>query len=189
MLAAFIRRGGFLFAVVVLGLAAFAAPAWAQTGQVKGKVIDAQNKPVEGAKITIELMEGMTRRFETKTDRRGNFIQIGLSPGMYRITAEKDGLSESHEVRIRLDMSEVNFVLKPAAAAAKPGELSKEERAARSTSRSGAIPTRASATSRTSAASARCWPRRVWRSATGPSICRPPPDPAISCISTRRTRP
>ena len=38
---------------VVLGLAAAAAPASAQTGGMKGKVVDAQNKPVDGATVTL----------------------------------------------------------------------------------------------------------------------------------------
>ena len=30
---------------------------YAQTGRIKGKVVDAENKPVEGAKITMESKE------------------------------------------------------------------------------------------------------------------------------------
>ena len=38
----------------VLGLAVIAVPSYAQTGQVKGKVVDANGKPIEGAEVTIE---------------------------------------------------------------------------------------------------------------------------------------
>lgn len=104
-------------AAVFLGVALWAAPASAQTGQVKGKVVDAKNQPVEGAQVTIEMTEGMSRKYEVKTNRRGEFIQIGLQPGQYKITAAKDGMSQSFPQRIGLDMAEVNFTLKPGSAA------------------------------------------------------------------------
>lgn len=106
-------RGSLALWALVLGLFAVSTPAAAQTGGVKGKVVDAQNKPVEGAIITIEMTEGMTRKYETKSDRRGEFVQVGLQPGNYKITATKDGMSQSFDQRVRLDMSQVNFTLKP----------------------------------------------------------------------------
>ena len=100
---------------VILGLLALGStPVSAQTGQVKGKVVDAQGNPVEGADIVIEFTGAMSRRHETKTDKRGNFVQIGLQSGEYRVTASKEGMSQSFDVRIRLgNMSEGNFVLQP----------------------------------------------------------------------------
>lgn len=109
---------------VLLGVALWAAPGFAQTGQVKGKVVDAKNQPVEGAKVTIEMSEGMTRKYEVKTNRRGEFIQIGLQPGNYKITAEKDGLSQTFKQRIGLDMAEVNFTLAPGGV----GDMSADDR-------------------------------------------------------------
>jgi tetratricopeptide (TPR) repeat protein len=65
-------------------------PAAAQsTGMIRGSVKDASGKPVEGAKIAIES-EGTNRHFETKSDKKGEFVQIGLPPGNYKVTAEKD---------------------------------------------------------------------------------------------------
>jgi tetratricopeptide (TPR) repeat protein len=104
-------------AAVLAALALWAAPAAAQTGQVKGKVVDAKNQPIEGAQVTIEMTEGMNRKYEVKTNRRGEFIQIGLQPGTYKITAAKDGMSQSFPQRIGLDMAEVNFTLKPGSTA------------------------------------------------------------------------
>ena len=113
MMGARIGRRSLAICAFVLGLAAFALPAQAQTGQVKGKVVDGNNQPIEGAKVTIEMTEGMSRKYEVKTNKRGEFIQIGLQPGQYKLTAEKDGMSQSFPHRVRLEMSEVNFVLKP----------------------------------------------------------------------------
>ena len=69
-----------------------APPALAQTGMIKGKVTDAEGKPVAGAQIVIEFADGVNRKFEVKTDRRGEFIQIGLQTGSYKVTATADKL-------------------------------------------------------------------------------------------------
>jgi tetratricopeptide (TPR) repeat protein len=108
---------------VVIALTAFATPAFAQTGQLKGKVVDAQNKPVEGAKITIVQEGGQNRKYETKSDRKGEFIQIGILNGVYAVLAVKDKLSQEFGVRIDAgDTKEVNFTLKPGG-----GGMTKEE--------------------------------------------------------------
>src|SRR5919204_3591582 len=102
--------------LAVAAAASLAAPALGQsTGMVKGKVVDAEGKPVEGAKITIEFTEGVNRRQQTTTNKKGEFIQIGLFPGNYKVTAEKEKIgSQSFDVRVRLGQaSEVNFQLIP----------------------------------------------------------------------------
>jgi tetratricopeptide (TPR) repeat protein len=121
---AVIRRA-LLGCVLFLGLAVMAAPAAAQTGQVKGKVVDAKNQPVEKADVTIEATDGMGRKFKVSTNKKGEYIQIGLPPGQYKITATKDGLTDIHEQRIGLDPAEVNFSLKPGGGG---GDMSPEER-------------------------------------------------------------
>src|SRR5258707_4749427 len=69
---------------------AFAMPATAQsTGMVRGVVKDAAGKPVEGAKVNIDA-DANNRHFDTKSDKKGEFLQIGLAPGAYKVTAEKD---------------------------------------------------------------------------------------------------
>jgi cytochrome c-type biogenesis protein CcmH/NrfG len=110
------RLGLLATCAIVLSLFAFSMPAAAQTGQVKGKVVDGKNQPIEGAVITIEMIEGMTRKYETKTNRRGEFVQVGLQPGMYRFTAVKDGMSQTFEERVRLGGTEINFTLTPTSA-------------------------------------------------------------------------
>ena len=114
---------------LALGLAWVAVPASAQSGQVKGKVVDANNQPVEGAKISITNVEMSGRKLETKTNKKGKYIQIGLQPGKYTITAEKDGLTSTHDVQVHLDMAEVNLTLAPGQAGGAGGEMSKEEAA------------------------------------------------------------
>jgi tetratricopeptide (TPR) repeat protein len=93
---------------------ALAAPAAAQsTGMVKGLVRDDKGQPVDAAKITIEFVEGVNRKQETKTNKKGEFVQIGLQSGAYKITAEKEGIgSQQFDARVRIGQAtEVNFVL------------------------------------------------------------------------------
>jgi len=110
---------------LVLGLAALATPAFAQTGQIKGKVVDAENKPVDGAKVTVQQLD-TNSKFDLKTNKKGEYMQIGVPPGNYKITVEKDGLTTSKNQRIGLDMAEANFTLKKGGDTA---EMSKEDRA------------------------------------------------------------
>jgi tetratricopeptide (TPR) repeat protein len=89
---------------------AVAASADAQTGRLKGKVVDAENKPVEAAVILMESKE-YNRKMQTKTDRRGEYSQF-LAPGTYTVTASKGNLSQTFEVRVSIDEKEQNFTLK-----------------------------------------------------------------------------
>ena len=78
---------------------AIAAPALAQTGQLKGKVVDTADKPVEGAKVTIFAKGTKTTR-DVKTNKKGEWIQIGLFPGDYTISGEKGDDKGSTDVRV-----------------------------------------------------------------------------------------
>lgn len=83
-------RGRLLGQIALASVAVlmFALPSAAQ-GMIQGTVVDPQGQPVEGAKITIEQTDGVTRKFETKSDKKGSFIQIGLQSAGYKVTAEK----------------------------------------------------------------------------------------------------
>jgi tetratricopeptide (TPR) repeat protein len=89
--------------VAIAMVLAVAAPAFAQTGLVKGKVVGPDGKPVADAVVTIEFMEGMSRKLTTKSDRRGEFVQLGLQSGAYRITATTEKLGSGFaDTRIRI---------------------------------------------------------------------------------------
>src|SRR5512134_507343 len=88
---------------LVLGLGLLASPARAQTGTARGKVLDTQGQPIADAKVLIEFQGGITRKFETKTNKKGEYMQVGMQPGPYRITASKDGYQPSYvDFRIAL---------------------------------------------------------------------------------------
>lgn len=78
------------FLAVLTLLAPF--PAAAQnSGGIMGKVVDEEQQPVAAAKVLIEFEGGVTRSFEVKTNDKGEYLQVGLPIGPYRITASKDG--------------------------------------------------------------------------------------------------
>ncbi len=58
---------------------------------VRGRVVDGQGKPVEGATVLFEA-ENANRKTETKTDAKGEFLQVGLQSGGYSVTASKQGV-------------------------------------------------------------------------------------------------
>ncbi|CAN5680931.1 hypothetical protein BH24ACI5_BH24ACI5_00590 [soil metagenome] len=111
---------------LVLSLVAVASPALAQTGQLKGKVVDAQNTPVRDAKITMLAVE-TNRKYETKTDSNGEWRQIGLPPGNYKVTAEKEKMIQSYDVKLGVETKDVNFSLQAGAGGKMGAEQAKKE--------------------------------------------------------------
>jgi tetratricopeptide (TPR) repeat protein len=91
------RHAGLLLCAFLAALA-FALPAAAQ-GLVQGVVTDEKGQPIDGAQVAIEA-QGTNRKFDMKTNKKGEFMQIGLSSGEYKITATKDKLSATQNVRI-----------------------------------------------------------------------------------------
>jgi tetratricopeptide (TPR) repeat protein len=104
--------------VCSLGLA-LASGASAQSTMIKGKVVDGDGKPMVGVAITIEFQGGVARKFQTKTDKRGEFIQLLTEGGPYKVTATADKIgSQSAEVRVRMGQgAEANITLTPNTAA------------------------------------------------------------------------
>ena len=102
-----------LVACAALFALAVTMPAAGQsTGMVRGQVLDTAGKPVEGAKISIDA-EANNRHFETKSDKKGEFVQIGLPPGQYKVSAEKDKLAAPPQpINVRIaNASPVRLVL------------------------------------------------------------------------------
>ena len=109
--------GGFL-----LGFALVGAPAHAQTGTARGKVVDEQGQPIVDAKVLMEFTGGVTRKYETKTSKKGEYTQVGMYPGPYKITVTKEGFQGTFaEQRISLgDPTQVpDFKMKTMATAQK----------------------------------------------------------------------
>jgi Flp pilus assembly protein TadD len=113
-------------AALALGLAIVAAAAHAQTGRIKGKVVDADNKPVEGATVVMESKE-MNRKLTTKTDRRGEYTHF-LPPGPYMVTVTKESLTQTQETKVGLDERELNFTLRAGGGGGAGGSISEADR-------------------------------------------------------------
>jgi len=106
-----------MLVLAVLAAAIIASPTFAQTtGMVKGTVVDEKGRPIEGARITIESKDaGVNRTFTVTSNKKGEFAQIGIPPGQYRVTAEKANIgAQAFDMRVRLgDPTEVKFQLVP----------------------------------------------------------------------------
>jgi len=75
----------------------------AQTGAVKGRVVGEQGEPIEKVEVLIEYLGGVTRKLTTVTTAKGDFIQIGLQTGMFKLTFRKEGYEPvSQDYRVRL---------------------------------------------------------------------------------------
>jgi tetratricopeptide (TPR) repeat protein len=107
--------------VAALGLVLVSGEAEAQTGAARGKVLDENGQPVADAKIEIDFKGGVTRKYETKTNKKGEFIQVGLQPGNYDFTASKEGYAPD-KIGFRISLGDPTYLpefkLKTAKAAA-----------------------------------------------------------------------
>jgi len=114
-------RNLFVLGLLACAVSLFATPGFAQTGALQGKVTDAAGNPLEKAQVVIEFTDGINRKYEVKTNKKGEFIQIGLAPGNYKATASFEKMGEqSFPVRVRLgDPMKVNFILGAATGATK----------------------------------------------------------------------
>ena len=108
----------------VLIALSIAAPALAQSTMVRGKVIDAKQQPVPNVAITVESLDGSGRKLTTKTDKKGEFVQLLTASGMYRITASEPKVgTASNDTRVVLGkVSEMTIVLAPSTAANDAGK-------------------------------------------------------------------
>lgn len=96
--------GGLLMAVVLAG-----GEALAQTGTARGKVLDEAGKGIVDAKVVLDFQGGVTRHYETKTNKKGEFTQVGLFPGDYKIMAGKDGYA-ANGIEHKIGIGDVTYL-------------------------------------------------------------------------------
>jgi Flp pilus assembly protein TadD len=96
-------KRAFIAGGLLLGLVVLVSPAAAQTGTARGKVVDSEGNGIPEAKVVLEFQGGVTRNYELKTNKKGDYIQVGLYPGPYRFTASKEGYRPAYvEYRVNL---------------------------------------------------------------------------------------
>jgi tetratricopeptide (TPR) repeat protein len=101
--------------LMALAIVIFAAPAFAQTGRIQGKVVDSADKAVADVKIVVtEFPNNGGQKWEGKTNKDGNYI-IGTIPksGVYLVHAEKAGIGiDEARATVRLgQLTTMNFTL------------------------------------------------------------------------------
>jgi uncharacterized GH25 family protein len=80
--------------VLSAGLVALHAPAYAQ-GRATGLVRDEAGQGLKGATVVAENPNATPKSFTTTTDDRGRFSMIGLSSGIWTLTASAPGFVPS----------------------------------------------------------------------------------------------
>src|SRR5206468_3270794 len=88
------------------------------------------------AKIEVEFQGGVTRKYETRTNKKGEFTQVGMQPGVYRFTVSKDGYQGTFlEAKVALGdptyLADIAISTKGAAAAGAGAGADKELAAVR----------------------------------------------------------
>ncbi|HUO34588.1 MAG TPA: carboxypeptidase regulatory-like domain-containing protein [Candidatus Acidoferrum sp.] len=89
--------GCFIVALVML----IAGAAAAQADRLDGKVLDKDGNPYPD--VTVKILNTATgQSYTTKTDKDGNFVQLGMGPGLYEVTFtnEKDNFTFVTRVQI-----------------------------------------------------------------------------------------
>lgn len=111
-----LRFGARLLAVAAVMLAVVAGgTAVAQTtGILKGKVVDGQGKPVDKAAVTIEFKGGTSMKREVKTNKRGEYIQVGLPPGPYYVVVQHEKGQAADQIQVGVGSYDLDFTLTPA---------------------------------------------------------------------------
>ncbi len=123
----FIGAGLTFLAVLLL----FAGSAAAQGANVTGQVIGLDGNPFPNVSITIKSDTGRT--FTTKTDKNGNFIQVGVPDGVYTVTLSSPQLPQGFSTQFQQNSSNPqpwNINLKEiAAASGATGKVEAEKQA------------------------------------------------------------
>jgi len=89
-----------LFMALSMAQALLLAPgASAQTGRLSGQVLDIQGNPYPGVVVTITNKDN-GQSFVVKTDKNGNYVQVGLQPGIYNVNFKKDVINYTDQVQI-----------------------------------------------------------------------------------------
>jgi tetratricopeptide (TPR) repeat protein len=113
-----------LVTIVALGLSVLASPAFAQMGSLKGRVVDADGKPVPDVEVVLDYIGDMKRQLKVRTNKNGEWIRAGVPAtggGSWTISASKGdlvGRIQNVEISLGNVQPTPDIVLKPGKLAA-----------------------------------------------------------------------
>jgi tetratricopeptide (TPR) repeat protein len=107
------------FGVLVVCFAALmlASAAMAQNRIIKGTVTDDKGQPVAGVSILIQKIDSKVQ-YNTKTDKKGNYIYMGLPGGDFHVVARAQGFAPAMRTPVTASIQNdaiVNLKLEPGA--------------------------------------------------------------------------
>lgn len=117
--------------MLVVALALFAVPAFPQAmGSVKGVCKDVEGKPIAQAVVEWSSVD-TGRKYQLKTNNKGEYFSLGVSPGKYNVRLLKDNQELWHvnNFPVGAEEAELDFDLKKEHSAAAQGQGMSQEQA------------------------------------------------------------
>lgn len=103
--------GHMLFLALLLAPMLLLTPAAvAQTTRLSGKVLDLQGNPDPDVVVTVTNKDN-GQAFVTKTDKDGNYAQVGLHSGTYTVNFKKDNINYTVTAQVNSNMGDKGWVL------------------------------------------------------------------------------
>ncbi len=118
-----------LVIMAALVLALLVPAAWAQTGSIKGKIVDENGQPIADAHIEMVGKE-TGRKYSLKSNAKGEIFSLGIASGQYDITvtnAQGQLLTKYTSFPIKLDENHLDIDMKKERAASQ-ATISEEQK-------------------------------------------------------------
>ncbi len=77
------------------------AEAYAQTGSIRGQIVDENEQPVDEVEIVFQFLGGVNRKYTATSDEDGDFIRAGLPTGRYQLNFTKSG-HQSYQYELKV---------------------------------------------------------------------------------------
>jgi Tfp pilus assembly protein PilF len=116
---------GFCLVVLMVSL-----PAMAQNRIIKGRVTDDKQQPIVGAAVTIKAVDSKTNVFNVKSNKKGEYLQMGLPAGDFYVIAHAEGFTPNSNGPVRATIAQdtvVNLTLTPGSDYKLPVEMTAQE--------------------------------------------------------------
>ena len=101
---------GISIMLIALCLTFNTSPAYSGlTGMIKGKVLDAHDNPLKGAKIVLKGINHTPGNWTNKSSRKGTFRFPQLTPGEYDLTVSLKGFRKEVRSGIRVSINQTSL--------------------------------------------------------------------------------